>query len=167
MPCPKVQITLEELSKQACRGLHAYRLPPHITFYSDRLNSEATAIDRLRHIAENSKPVLLRPRTIEAGPLFTMSVVLRFGANKELNHWYQLLRARSPNKLDYNLDPHLSLIYSDEALIRKQAMARQLPLPSPALFNRIRAVRHPLTISTAADIKAVTTIDESMLISMQ
>ena len=163
MPCPQAQTAFEELCKRASRGLRACTLPPHITLYSDRLDSEDNTIDHLRQVAEGRKPVLLSPRAIEAGPLFTRSLVVRFDASEELTHWCTQLRERSPQGLDYHLNPHLSLLYSAEPLAEKQTLARQLPLPAPALFNRVRAVVHPLTITTEADIAAVATLHDHTL----
>ena len=163
MPCPQAHDDFKALSKLACRGLQCCTLPPHITLYSDHLDNAANAVDRLSQVAEGCKPLRLRPTAIEAGPLFTMSLILRFAAGEELMHWFTRLRARSPNRLDYQFRPHLSLLYSSETLTAKQAMAGQLQLPAPALFNRLAVVVHPLTISTHADITAVTTLHECPL----
>ena len=164
MPSPQAHDDFEALSQLACRGLQGCTLPPHITLHSDHLDNAANAIDRLSQVAEGCKPLRLRPNAIEAGPLFTMSLVLRFDPAEELIHWFTRLRARSPNRLNYQLKPHLSLLYSSETLTAKQAMAGQLQLPAPALFNRLAVVIHPLTISTDADIAAVTTLHECTLV---
>jgi hypothetical protein len=88
---------------------------------------------------------------------------VRFAASGELKSWFTQLRERSLKQLDYQLNPHLSLIYSSEPDSSRQAVAEELPLPAPALFNRVRAVMHPLTISTAADIRACTSLQEFTL----
>ena len=163
MPSPQADDDFKALSKLACRGLQGCTLPPHITLYSDHLDEAANAVDRLSQVAEGRNPVQLCPTAIEAGPLFTMSLFVRFAAGEELIHWFTRLRARSPNRLDYQLRPHLSLLYSSETLTAKQAMAEQLQLPAPALFNRLAVVVHPLTISTDADIAAVSTLHECTL----
>ena len=163
MPGPQAHEDFKALSKLACRGLQGCTLPPHITLYSDHLDNAANAVDRLSQVAEDRRPLRLRPTAIEAGPLFTMSLILRFAACEELIDWFTRLRARSPNRLDYQFRPHLSLLYSSETLTAKQAMAGQLQLPAPALFNRLAVVVHPLTINTDADVAAVRTFHECTL----
>ena len=163
MPCPKADDDFKQLSDQACRRLKGCTLQPHITLYSDHLDNAANAVDRLSQVAEDRQPLRLSPTAIEAGPLFTESLIVRFAASEELIHWFSQLRGRSNNRLDYRLEPHLSLLYSLETLNAKQAMAGQLTLPGPALFNRLGVVIHPLTISTDADIAAVTTLHEHRL----
>ena len=163
MPCPQAHDDFEALSKLACRGLQGCTLPPHITLYSDHLDEAANAVDRLSQVAEGCKPLRLSPTAIETGPLFTMSLILRFDPAEELIHWFMQLRRQSPNRLNYQLKPHLSLLYSSETLTAKQAIAGRLTLPAPALFNRLAVVVHPLTISTDADISAVTTLHECTL----
>ena len=163
MPSTQADDDFKALSKLACRGLQGCTLPPHITLYSDHLDEAANAVDRLSQVAEGRNPVQLCPTAIEAGPLFTMSLFVRFAAGEELIHWFTRLRSRSPNRLDCQLRPHLSLLYSSATLTAKQAMAAQLPLPAPARFNRLAVVIHPLTINTDADIAAVTTLHECTL----
>ena len=90
-------------------------------------------------------------------------LILRFDPAEELIHWFMQLRRQSPNRLNYQLKPHLSLLYSSETLTAKQAIAGRLTLPAPALFNRLAVVVHPLTISTDADIAAVSTLHECTL----
>ena len=163
MPSPQADDDFKALSKLACRGLQGCTLPPHITLYSDHLDEAANAVDRLSQVAEDRRPLRPRPTAIEAGPLFTMSLIVRFAACEELIDWFTRLRARSPNRLDYQFRPHLSLLYSSETLTAKQAMAEQLQLPAPALFNRLAVVVHPVTINTDADIAAITTLHECTL----
>lgn len=163
MPCPQAQLRFEALSQQAGRGLHGSTLPLHITLYSDRLDHEDKIIDCLSQVAMGRGPILLTPSAIEAGSLFTTSLIVRFAASGELKSWFTQLRERSLKQLDYQLNPHLSLIYSSEPDSCRQAVAEELPLPAPALFNRVRAVMHPLTISTAADIRACTSLQEFTL----
>ena len=163
MPGPQANADFEALSKLACRGLQGCTLPPHITLYSDHLDEAANAVDRLSQVAEGRNPVQLCPTAIESGPLFTMSLFVRFSAGEELINWFTRLRARSPNRLDYQLRPHLSLLYSSETLTAKQVMAGQLQLPAPALFNRLAVVVHPVTINTDVDVAAVRTLHECTL----
>ena len=163
MPSPQADDDFKALSKLACRGLQGCTLPPHITLYSDHLDEAANAVDRLSQVAEGRNPVQLCPTAIEAGPLFTMSLFVRFAAGEKLIPWFTELRRRSPNRLDYQLEPHLSLLYSSQALSARQATAARLTLPGPALFDRLAVVIHPLTISTDADIAAVTTLDQRTL----
>ena len=130
-------------------------LPPHITLYSDRLDSRTDAINRLKQVAKVCQPTYLRSVAIEAGPLFTKSLVVRFCNSDKLTHWFNQLRKRSADTLGYSLDPHLSLLYSTEKLQQIQALAMQLPLPSPALFNRLWLVTHPMSITSRSDVASV------------
>ena len=163
MPGPRAHDDFRQLSEQACCGLQGCTLPPHITLYSDHLDNTANAVARLSQVAEGRMPLQLCTTAIEAGSLFTMSLILRFAACEELIDWFTRLRARSPNRLDYQFRPHLSLLYSSETLTAKQVMAEQLQLPAPALFNRLAVVVHPVTINTDVDVATVRTLHECTL----
>ncbi|KZR91882.1 hypothetical protein MITS9509_01803 [Synechococcus sp. MIT S9509] len=163
MPCPQGQQRFEDLTRQALSSLHGCTLDTHITLYSDHLDDEESSRDRLGQVAESRKPILLYPSAIEAGPLFTTSLIVRFEASGELNSLFTQLHELSPQQLGYRLNPHLSLLYSTEAAHSRQNMAEMLTLPAPALFNRVRAVVHPLTVRTAEDIAAFTTLGEFTL----
>ena len=144
----------------------ACTLPPHITLYSEPLDgvldaSQEQVIDRLQKLADCRQPVQLWPKAIEATRIYTQSLVLRFntGARAELFPWFIQLRQRSASDCGYRLDPHLSLLYCQDTLERRQELAQRLPLPEgPLLFQRISAVTHPLTINGPADIAACFTI---------
>ena len=86
MPCPEAQAGFEQLSQQARCTLAGSMLPPHITLYSDRLDSRTDAINRLKQVAKVCQPTYLRSVAIEAGPLFTKSLVVRFCNSDQLTH---------------------------------------------------------------------------------
>ena len=166
MPDSPTAAALEQLSHSARQHLNACWLPPHITLYSDLLDSTNQAIERLITTAHQQHPLWLQPATIEAGGAFTQSLLLRFQLEKgeavaqaALQAWCQDLRQRSTDALGYRLDPHLSLVYSNDALPIRQARASALTPPTTSLrFDRVSAVSHPLRIQTARDIAAFTTL---------
>ena len=176
LPGPEAQVRLNQLSLLACEGMsHGggfCMLAPHITLYShpldaDQPKSEGMAIDRLQQLADGYQPVLLSAKAIEATETFTQSLVLRLNteALRELQPWFQQLCLSSPNPLGYKLDPHVSLLYSQAPLECRRKLAKRLVLPTdPLLFERVSAVRHPLTINSPADIAACTTLQECSLL---
>ena len=171
MPDQQSEAALKRLSDCAQQQLNGCRLPPHITLYSDHLDSAHLdsphrAIERLIAAADQQPPIRLRPQAIKAGALFTQSLMLRFSdkaheqaAHAALQTCCEQLRQRSANALGYRLDPHLSLLYSHDALPIRQACAAALAPPASRLrFDRLAAVSHPLRIQTADDIAAFTTL---------
>ena len=137
-------------------------MPPYITLLSRPLTGDIVAfpehvIDQLQKLADCRMPVQLLPKAIEATRIYTQSLVLRFsaGARAELLPWSSQLRKSSASPTNYRFDPHLSLLYSQDTLERRQELAQRLPLPEgPLLFERISAIIHPLTISGPAEIAA-------------
>ena len=166
MPDQQAEAALERLSDCAQQQLNGCRLPPHITLYSDHLDSPHRAIERLVAAADQQPPIWLQPQAIEAGAAFTQSLMLRFSVEGNetagqaaLQAWCQDLRQRSADALGYQLNPHLSLLYSHDALPIRQACAAALTPPTTCLrFDRIGVVSHPLRIQTAGDIAAFTTL---------
>ena len=78
MPDQQSEPALERLSDCAQQQMNGCRLPPHITLYSDHLDSPERAIERLVAAADQQPPIRLQPQAIEAGALFTQSLVIRF-----------------------------------------------------------------------------------------
>jgi hypothetical protein len=125
------------------------------------------AIDRLQQLADGHQPVLLSAKAIEATETFTQSLVLSFNSEaiRELQPWFQQLCFSSSNFLGYNLDPHVSLLYSQAPLECRRKLAKRLVLPiEPLLFERVSVVTHPLTINSPADLAACTTLKECSLV---
>ena len=166
MPDQPTAAALKQLSDCAQQQLNGCRLRPHITLYSDHHTSHDMAIERLITTAEQRPPLRLQPQAIEAGAAFTQSLMLRFSVEGNeragqavLQAWCQDLRQRSADALGYQLNPHLSLLYSHDALPIRQACAAALTPPTTCLrFDRIGVVSHPLRIQTAGDIAAFTTL---------
>ena len=176
LPSPEAQVRLNHLSAQARErislGGEVSMLPPHITLYSHRLDtdqpsSQEQAIDRLQQIADNHHAVLLFPKVIEATRMLTQSLVLRFNSEAlaELHPLFLQLCSNSPAELGYPLDPHLSLLYSQAPLEFRRELAKHLfPPTKPLMFERVSAVTHPLTIKSPTDIAACTTVHECSLV---
>lgn len=171
MPDQQTAAALKQISDCAQQQLNGCWLPPHITLYSDHLDSFDLAIEHLIAAAKQHQPLQLQPQAIEAGAAFTQSLMLRFSveqsenaAQAALQAWSQNLCHRSANALGYQLDPHLSLLYSNDPLPTRQACAASLTPPSNSLrFDRIGAVSHPLRIETADDIAAFTPLASQKL----
>ena len=133
-PDQQAEAALERLFNSAQAQLNGYRLPPHITLYSDHLDSPDRTIERLVAAADQQPPIWLQPKAIEAGALFTQSLMLRFSdeAREQASHaalqtCCEHLRQRSANALGYRLDPHLSLLYSHDALPIRQVRNHDNP----------------------------------------
>ena len=171
LPDQQSEAALERLSDCAQQLLNGCRLPPHITLYSDHLDSPHRASERLIAVADQQPFIRLQPQAIEAGALFTQSLMLRFSveareqaAHAALQTFCQALQQRSANALGYRLAPHLSLLYSHDALPIRQVCAAALTPPATRLrFDRLGAVSHPLRIHTADDIAAFTTLTTQQL----
>ena len=167
LPSREGQAALDQLSALVCQGVgDCFLLPPHITLFSRPLTGDNDAfpehvIDQLQQLADCRMPVQLWPKAIEAPQIYTQSLVFRFGAGArtELLPWSLQLRKSAASPTNYRFDPHLSLLYSQDTLERRQELALRLPLPEgPLLFERISAVTHPFTISGPAEIAACISI---------
>ncbi len=172
LPAQNDQEALEQLSALALQDVGACTLPPHITLHSETLDRDRGAshehvIDRLKQLADCHQPVQLWPKAIEASPMYTQSLVLRFNAESRtalLSLTSQLCQGSTAEFRD-RLDPHLSLVYSQDTLKRRLELARRLPLPEgPLRFERISAVTHPPSIRCPDDLAACITIHTCSLL---
>ena len=177
LPGRAAQAVVDQLSDQASRGIDSSRLPAHLTLHSEHVSADhgvrvERVIDQLQWLADHHQSVLLRPRSIEAKPMFTQSLVLRFDANATqilqplLAQFRDPLRPSSIAASDDQLDPHVSLLYSQAPLDVRRELAQQLPLPTDLLlFDRVGAVQHPRSIHSPTDIASFTLIETLPLTS--
>ena len=97
-------------------------------------------------------PQDLEVNQVDVSERFTMTLFLRCQNEPKLVSLHEHVRANSPPS-NYYLDPHLSLLYADIPLTKKQSLADEFESPLKKIrFDRIRAVSHLSPVQTQEDI---------------
>ncbi|PYI93098.1 MAG: hypothetical protein DME97_07270 [Verrucomicrobia bacterium] len=127
---------------------------PHVTLYvTDAANENPSAV--LEQVVKNRQSCHLSVRGLDHSDKFTKTVFVQFEPDEDLARLSSDLRRASTAQNDYQLNPHLSLIYKTMDRETKRDLAASLRLPFDKVrFDSAKAVISPAKIESRADVEA-------------
>jgi hypothetical protein len=136
---------------------------PHVTLYvTDAANENPSAV--LEPILIDRGPYRLAVRRVDHSEKFTKTVFVQFEPDTELARLSSDLRRASAVQNDYELNPHLSLIYRAMDSETKREIADSISLPfARVAFDLVRAVISPAEIKAPEDVEAWRIVAEKKL----
>jgi hypothetical protein len=127
---------------------------PHVTLYVTESGNENPA-GVLRETFCLIEPPRLSITAINYSDEFTKTLFVEFRPDELLAGLKEKLRAGSASPPEYQLNPHLSLIYKTMSRETKMELANSLRLPfDEVLFASAKAVISPARIESPADVEA-------------
>lgn len=127
---------------------------PHLTVYATAKGDD-NADDVLHRLLEDCEPCRLPVRGIDYSDEFTKTMFVQFEASERLMQLSSDLRRASVFQNDYQLNPHLSLIYKTMPREAKEEIAHSLALPfDEVVFASAKAVVSPAKIESREDVEA-------------
>ncbi|HKP01739.1 MAG TPA: 2'-5' RNA ligase family protein [Chthoniobacterales bacterium] len=95
---------------------------------------------------------------------FTETLFIRFAPHPDLARLSEDLRRASGSPGDYELNPHLSLLYKTMDSETKRELARSIALPfGDATFDTVKAVLSPARIESRQDVESWRVVAEERL----
>lgn len=143
--------------------LDAPAFDPHVTLYvTGAANENPGAV--LEQVLKDRGSCQLSVRGLEYSDKFTKTVFVQFEPTEEPARLSSDLRRASAIQNDYELNPHLSLIYKtmDREIKREIADSIRLPFASVA-FDLVKAVISPAEIKSRQDVEAWRVVAEKKL----
>ncbi len=127
---------------------------PHLTIYAgDQGNDNPT--QALSHALAECRPFRLSVRDIQYSDEFTKTVFVQFESSPALSHLCRALQQASAGRNEYQLNPHLSLIYKKMTLSAKIDLAASVSLPfTEVLFDSARAIISPARVESRTEVEA-------------
>lgn len=127
---------------------------PHVTIYAgDRGNDNPT--QALSHALAECRPFRLSVRDIQYSDEFTKTVFVQFESSPALWPLSRALQHASGGHNEYQLNPHLSLIYKKITLSAKIDLAASVSLPfTEVLFDSAKAIISPARVESRTDVEA-------------
>jgi len=127
---------------------------PHVTVYVTKAEEE-NAAELLQSTVANRPPYRLSISGIGYSSKFTTTLFVQFRPNHEVTALSESLRAASSSHEDYQLHPHLSLVYKTMPDEAKAEIARSLVLPfGEIVFDSAKAVISPARVISREDVEA-------------
>lgn len=136
---------------------------PHVTIHVADSGSENPAAI-LERLLERRESYRLLVRGLEYSDEFTKTLFVQFEPDAELRQLSEDLRRASASRSDYQLNPHLSLLYKDLDNETKRQLAASVRLPfDEIVFDRVKAVISPAEIRSRTEVEAWRVVAERRL----
>ena len=155
VPADKDKLILDNIIKSLAEKFDAYPFIPHITIYAGIFMEE----NKAKMLNDQAlKELLLKPFTVNVKKLdhseiFSKTLYVDFQTNSPMKKIYHYLRKKFLKYTDFNLHPHLSLIYKNNMPVgEKTKLINRLNIPNRILFDRIDVITSPRDIMKEEDV---------------
>ena len=136
------------------RRYEAAAFEPHVTLHvgADRADS---AQEALAESVRECTPIKLKPLGIQQSNEFVKTLFVQFELTSELSHVKGIVRDAAHDSSQYDLQPHLSLLYNKmEGAVRRELAASIVVPFSEVTFDRIKTVRCLSPTQCRADVES-------------
>jgi 2'-5' RNA ligase len=144
----------KQIINDLARRYDAPVFEPHVTVHvgADRADAVENA---LGNTARDCKLIGLTPLGIDQSDEFIKTLFVRFGMSVELRKINDIIREAADDSSQYELKPHLSLLYKKLAAATRRELAASINVPlSEVTFDAIKAVRCVSPTESGADVEA-------------
>jgi len=136
---------------------HRYDAPvfePHVTIHvaADRADAAKNA---LGNAARECKLIRLTPLRIDQSDEFIKTLFVQFAMSAELQKTNEIIRQASDDSSQYELNPHLSLLYEKLAAATRRELAASINVPLfEVTFDAIKAGRCVSPTESGANVES-------------
>jgi 2'-5' RNA ligase len=136
---------------------------PHVTLYvAGAAGQQPRAV--LDGVMQGKQPFRLTVRGVDYSDKFTKTLFVQFEPNTDLAQFSDDLQRASARPSDYELNPHLSLIYKEMDIAIKRQLASSIALPfTDVMFDNVKAVLSPAKVESRRDVEAWRVVAERKL----
>ena len=163
IPAEPAHRFFQNLINDLARRYDAPVFEPHLTIYvgADSTDALETVLSKA---AQTCKPIVLQALEVSHFDEFIKTLFVEFGLNTKLRQLNQVIRNAAQDSSDYDLKPHLSLLYKRMSMQRRRRLARSIEVPfSQVLFDSLKAVRCISPTQSRSDVEAWRVVSEKVL----
>jgi 2'-5' RNA ligase len=154
IPSEPAHSFFQRIINDLARRCDAPVFEPHVTVHvgADQADAAEKALEK---VASESELVRLTPLRIDQSDEFIKTLFVQFAMTAELRKINDVIRQAANDSSQYELKPHLSLLYKNLAPATRSQLAASIKvLFSEVTFGAIKAVRCVSPTESRADVKA-------------
>jgi 2'-5' RNA ligase len=153
----------QDLINDLARRYDAPVFEPHLTIYAGADSTDAVETT-LSKAARDCEPIVLQALEVSHSDEFIKTLFVEFGLNSKLQQLNQVISSAPQNPSDYDLKPHLSLLYKKVSVQTRRRLACSIEVPfSQVIFDSLKAVRCISPTQSRADVEAWSVVTEKVL----
>jgi 2'-5' RNA ligase len=163
IPAEPAHCFFQDLINDLARRYDAPVFEPHVTIYVGANSTDALETV-LSKAAQDFTPIVLQAIEVSHSDEFIKTLFVEFGLNTKLLQLNQVLRSAAQDSSDYDLKPHLSLLYKRMSAQTRHQLARSIEVPfSQVVFDSLKAVRCVSPTQSRADVEVWRVVSEKVL----
>jgi hypothetical protein len=140
------------------RRLDAPVFEPHVTLYTAQVANESPSAV-LEKAVGNLGSIRLSILGLDCSDEFTKTLFVQFQPDAVLAQLHKKLRSASASPLDYELNPHLSLVYKPMPREKKNEIMNSISVPFAEVgFDLVKAVIIPARVESREDVESWRTV---------
>ena len=154
IPAEPAHSLFQGIINDLARRFDAPVFEPHVTIHvgADRADLAETTLE---HVAHECTEISLTPLGIDQSDEFVKTLFVQFESNAELRQMNEIIRNAAQDSSEFQLKPHLSLLYKKMEAAARRQLAASIIVPFPEItFDRIKAVRCVSPTQSRADVEA-------------
>lgn len=154
MPAEPARSHVGSLIRDLALRFDAPLFEPHVTLYVTQAAKENPAAV-LQSVLADFKPLRLFVSGLDCSDKFTKTLYVQFRPDPAVQRLSEKLKAGSVCQREYELNPHLSLLYKTMAVGAKREIMNSLHLGfTEVQFDSVKAVVSPATIESREDVES-------------
>ena len=151
IPAEQAHTFFDRVIDDLARRYDAPVFEPHVTLHV----GADSAQEALAEAARECTPIKLKPLGIQQSDEFVKTLFVQFALTAELRRMNEIIRNAAQDASQYELKPHLSLLYNKLEAAARRELAASIIVPfSEVTFDRIKAVRCVSPTQSRADVEA-------------
>lgn len=166
IPAEPARSFFQSLIIALAQRYNAPMFEPHVTVHVGA-NCTDTIDGVLSEVAQDCERIALHVLKVSGSSEFIKTLFVQFGSNTRLQQVNQSIRNAARDSSDYDLNPHLSLMYKPISIQDRRLLERSIEIPfSEVAFDSLKAVRCVSPTRSRADVEAWQLLAEKSLGSM-
>ena len=163
IPAEPAHRFFQDLINDLARRYNAPVFEPHVTIYVGADSTDAVDTT-LSKAARDCEAIVLQALEVSHSDEFIKTLFVEFGLNSKLRQLNQVIRNAAQNRSDYDLKPHLSLLYKRMSVQKRRRLPSSIEVPfSQVIFDSLKAVRCISPTQSRADVEAWRVVSEKVL----
>jgi 2'-5' RNA ligase len=163
IPTEPARSYFQNIVNDLAKRYAAPEFEPHVTVHVG-MDCTETVDEVLSKAGRSSKKIALQVLNVSSSSEFIKTLFVRFTRSTPLQQLNQSIRTAAPDSSDYQLSPHLSLLYKRISIKDRRLLTHSIQVPfSEVTFDSLKAVRCVSPTRSRADVEAWRVVAEKPL----
>jgi 2'-5' RNA ligase len=160
LPAEPVRSALRTTVRNLASKYESADFEPHVTLYSGETTDEAITL-AASEVFKQHLPLTLNPVRIAHSDIYHKTFFIQFSATPQLTLAAAVAKTGFPPHCNYELDPHLSMLYAKVSESVRTTLSQSVHLPMSAItFDAVRAIESEVPLSSPEQVRRWRTICE-------